>query len=1308
MKAFLKIKDFIIHLFKSTKGILNQRSTRSLRFFPFFIFITIVLLVLVSVLKRIKKNTSDHAINTIQTSLSASHSAIKNIWAKTQFNDATIWADNSILIHNTQALMKLSGDPELLVQSLEMTLIRTYFGERLHQHDALDIFIISPDFINIASMKDKNVGRLSLLSKKYKNRLENVFKGCNQIIPPIASDMPLADENSNLVYGYPTMFIVVPMKDTSGSIIAALGMEFNPFHDFSLMTRTTQTGYSGEIYAINKDGELLTESRFLDDLYITGLLTNEKHGILNIEIRDPGVNLLRGLKSEQTKKEQPFTYSVEQAIQGKSGFSSTAYRDYRGVMVLGAWLWDDELGIGFVSEIDEQEAMAPFKITRILTAGLLAITILLMLVLGFIYWKSNQRNVKLIEQKERYFRTLLNNAINGIVIINDKGLIETFNRKAEGIFGYKLKEVLGKNVSMLANENDRKQHDDYIHNYLETRKPKIIGKDREVTGIRKDGSLFPMLLGVSEILFEDRIVFMGQVTDLSQQKKTEERIFDVQEKTRLIFEQTPIGIAITDVNNKFNKVNVPFYSLLGYSEKELLKMSFGDITFPINLQKSLREAKKIKEGVYDEFSIKKRFLKKDGDLIWCKVTISSLIDTSGKRKGNIIILEDITVRKQIEDDLQDRSEELERSNIELNRSRKAAINITQDANVEKIKAENALKKFSEEKELSEQTINSMPGIFFISNRKGELFRWNNQYERFIKLSANEIKIKKAHAYDIIVKKDRAHAINRINKIKRGITIELKIQTSKEETTPYLFTIMLTTIANEEYLIATGLNISDRKILEKELITSKDEALKANKAKSNFLANMSHEIRTPMNAILGFSEILSKHIKDNSQLGYLESIQTSGKTLLTLINNILDLSKIESGKFGFNYEAIHMKQLIQEVINMLKVKAEEKGLELKMTIVDTLPTTLVIDELRIKQILINLINNAIKFTDQGFVEVEVSTQNITNTSLDLVLKVKDSGIGIPKENHKNIFQAFDQVHMQDNKKFEGTGLGLAIAQQLAKLMHGTIKLQSKEGEGSTFTITFKKVKIGEKDTKVDEKIEFDFNLVRFENATVLLVDDIKTNRDLLKEYMKGHGIKTIEAENGVEALVAIKKHKPDLIFLDLRMPIMDGFEANDTIKKNPDWSHIPIIAITASVFNKDEQKVVAKGFNGYVRKPASSKDILEKLRTHLKYTLVPDAKAPITEISFKPIENLNDLIMEIEKKVTPLLEETKKIRTMKKILLLAGLLIEIGEKYKATQLINYGEELHLACKSFNISKEKKLVQLFPQFIENLNSPLNGKQ
>ena len=367
-----------------------------------------------------------------------------------------------------------------------------------------------------------------------------------------------------------------------------------------------------------------------------------------------------------------------------------------------------------------------------------------------------------------------------------------------------------------------------------------------------------------------------------------------------------------------------------------------------------------------------------------------------------------------------------------------------------------------------------------------------------------------------------------------------------------------------HFVAVKEDISERKILEAELINSKEQAEQANKAKSTFLANMSHEIRTPMNAILGYSEILSKLIKDQNQKDHIASIQSSGKTLLKLINNILDLSKIESGKLELSYEATNIEKILHDIMGMFRVKAQEKGLEITTLISDELPFFLHLDELGINQILINLINNAIKFTKKGCIYIEVGARNISDNELDLFLKIKDSGIGIAKKNHKKIFHAFEQIDGQASRGYEGTGLGLAITKQLVLKMNGRIDLNSELGKGSTFTVLLKKVKINGGKEGIDEYHEA-----------------------------------IIEASNNKET-----------------------------------------------------------------------------------------------------IDKLEEVLAEINKKAMPVWKEIKKIRIKQQVIQLADMLIEIGEKFQAKPITDYGKILLVANKTFNIEKENKLIQQFPEFIDSL--------
>lgn len=931
----------------------------------------------------------------------------------------------------------------------------------------------------------------------------------------------------------------------------------------------------------------------------------------------------------------------------------------------------------------------------------------------FSHRTKQQQNIRVIDQKEKYLRTILNNAVNGIIIINHKGIIETFNLAAHNIFGYTADEVIGKNVSLLANELDRKQHDSYLSNYLKTRIPKIIGLNREVIGIRKDGSPFPLRLGVSEIVIQDRTVFMGTITDLTKEKESEKVLNEIEERFQKTFDQAPVSIANTDTNGKFQKVNHSFCTLFGYTEKEMLKMSFGDITFPDDIKKSKSKMHQLINGEIPDFSLEKRYNKKNGELIWGNVTVSILKDKSGDIQNLIVIIVDITLRKTTEDDLKNRSKDLEISNIALEKSKSAALSILQDAHSQRERAENALNKlelsYVELNKLN-QAIEQSTATIIITDKSGVMEYVN---PAFTKISGYTFEEAVGHKPGLLKsgKHSKEFYKNMWDTILAGKTwrgdLINKTKDGEEFVESASISPMFDTKGGITHFVGVKEDISDRKRLEEELIKSKEQAEQANKAKSTFLANMSHEIRTPMNAILGFSEILSKRIKDQSQLDYLNSIQASGKTLLDLINNILDLSKIESGKMEFSYEPSNIKILIQDIVRMFEVKTNDKNLKLNAIISEELPNILYIEELRIKQILINLINNSIKFTEKGYIEIEAFAKKKSDDYIDLIMKVKDTGIGIPGKYHKKVFQAFDQMDNQDSKKYEGTGLGLAITQQLVKQMNGRIELESEVGKGSIFTITLEKVKISRDEILIEERTEFDPDTIQFEESTVLIADDIKTNRDVLKGYLSDYKINIIEAKDGQETINALEKYKPDLVFLDLRMPVMDGYETNEIIMKNPEWSQIPIIAITASAFDKDEKKVLSLGFSGYIRKPASLNDILKLLMKFLKHTIIAKDEEVFNEITSETIDKPEEVLLEINKRAMPVWEEINKIRSKKNIFLFAEILIEIGENYKSTSLIRYGKELLSASKLFNIEKEKNLIQQFPDFVKNLNPSSYGK-
>ncbi len=396
-------------------------------------------------------------------------------------------------------------------------------------------------------------------------------------------------------------------------------------------------------------------------------------------------------------------------------------------------------------------------------------------------------------------------------------------------------------------------------------------------------------------------------------------------------------------------------------------------------------------------------------------------------------------------------------------------------------------------------------------------------------------------------------------------------------------------------------------INKELIISKEKAEDASRAKSDFLANMSHEIRTPMNAVMGFTELLVDSKLENKQMAYVTSIQSGARGLMTIINDVLDLSKIEAGKLLLEYESVDTYSFILDIEKIFSQSIKNKDLDFEIIIDQELPKALIIDQTRIRQILFNLIGNAIKFTQSGFIRVFVkqikfekstSENSESKSSVDISFSVQDSGIGISEDQIENIFDQFVQHKGQSNTQFGGTGLGLTICNNLAKIMNGSILVQSTLGKGSTFTLQLNNIFVSS--TSVQYEYDKESNDITFKPATILIVDDIKPNRTLVIEQLNKSNFSYLEAENGQQAVAMAKQHQPDLIIMDIRMPIMNGIEATNLIKNDNNLKQIPIIALTASVSKSDENIHNQGRFNDFLYKPVRKFEIIDSLKQFLDY------------------------------------------------------------------------------------------------------------
>jgi len=391
----------------------------------------------------------------------------------------------------------------------------------------------------------------------------------------------------------------------------------------------------------------------------------------------------------------------------------------------------------------------------------------------------------------------------------------------------------------------------------------------------------------------------------------------------------------------------------------------------------------------------------------------------------------------------------------------------------------------------------------------------------------------------------------------------------------------------------------------QLKLAKEKAEAANQTKSEFLANMSHEIRTPMNAVLGFTEILISEETNPRKSHFLETILTSGTALLYLINDILDLSKVEAGKIDLQYEAVSLKDLLGEIQTVFERKIADKGLLFFVDSSSDIPTALVLDQTRLRQVLINLVGNALEFTNEGNIKVIAKWQRAQSQSKSqntLILEVTDSGIGIPADQLEKVFGAFEQTKGQDDGKFGGTGLGLAISKRLVELMGGTISVESEVGKGSTFRIELNHVEVATLAELPGKKALMNLDSIHFKPARILIADDIEYNREMITSYLKQwKNFEIMEAKNGYEAIELTRDFKPDLILLDMKMPKLSGYEVAEKLKLDKGMKNIPTIAVTASALKESEDRI-ATLCSAYLRKPVNKIDLVRQIMNFLPHTI----------------------------------------------------------------------------------------------------------
>jgi PAS domain S-box-containing protein len=739
--------------------------------------------------------------------------------------------------------------------------------------------------------------------------LARVFAGETVLVPPLVRSADAA----------PVMYIVAPIRNRVGDIIAAFAEGLDPAADFTHIAKLGVIGRSGETYAFDSRGRMLTESRFDSMLAADGLLETGGRSILAVELRDPGGPLGNGFQAALPRARQPLTRMAASAVRGESGADLDGYRDYRGILVLGVWTWDKDLGIGLTSEIDAGEAMAFYNNTRLAVLGILGATVAGAILLSLL-----------------------------VVVINDR-----------------------------SNRALREARDS-----LEMR---VAERTRELTDSR----------------------------------------------TRLgnTFEQAAVGMATVGIDGGWLQVNRKLCDILGYSREELLRLTFRDVTHADHLQADAEIFNRLLEKAVADSSGETRYVRKDGSVIWVNLTGAVVYDAAGTPDYLNVVIEDISGRRQVQEALRE------------------------------------------------------------------------------------------------------------------------AQRTAEEAT---------------------------------------------RAKSEFLANMSHEIRTPMNAIIGMSYLALQTALDAKQRNYVEKAHRSARNLLNIINDILDFSKIEAGRLEIESADFQLESVLDNLASMVGLAAQNKGVELLFRLQPDLPTALVGDALRLGQVLNNLGNNAVKFTDAGGeILIEVDALQQTESDAQLRFAVRDTGIGMPPEQQSKLFQSFSQADVSTTRKYGGTGLGLAICKRLTGLMGGEIQVQSSPGAGSTFSFT---VRLGLQDKTARRRVAAPAHL---DALRVLVVDDHATAREIITASLSAFGFRTGQAGGGEEAIALLDEAEMRdpyrLVLMDWKMPRMDGMEAIYEIQARRGAAPAPkVIVLTAHDVEEAREAAAGLQVAGFLSKPVTPSSLLDSI------------------------------------------------------------------------------------------------------------------